>query len=89
MLTLETSEHTNTLIIEDIMMAVNEELNRATNRFGPFNSAHEGYAILKEEVDELWDDVKNNASKYKMCDEAVQVAAMAIRFIYDICPENE
>jgi hypothetical protein len=62
-----------------------KELDRATKKFGPMRSAHEGYAILKEEVDELWDDVKANAPVSQMRTEAVQVAAMAIRFIMDVC----
>ena len=49
----------------------------------PFNSSHEGYAVLKEEVDELWDEVKSNCPD-RAREEAVQVAAMAIRFLIDI-----
>ena len=36
-----------------ILDDVAAELNRAL-KWPPFNSAHEGYAILAEEVDELW-----------------------------------
>ncbi len=67
---------------------VEAELLVATSRFPPFNSAHEGFAVLKEEVDELWDEVKKNPGKNPdrkslMRAEAVQVAAMALRFITD------
>ena len=54
-------------------------------------SAHEAFAILKEEVDELWDEVRGKSNgdqterKLKMRQEAVQIAAMAIRFIEEIC----
>lgn len=68
----------------EAFLAVEDELRRANAQFGPFRSAHEGYAILKEEVDELWDEVKANASKECLRDEAMQVAAMAIRFIMDL-----
>ena len=64
------------------------EHKSASEKFSPFNSAHEGYAILAEEVDELWDEVKKKPSardKRKMYDEAKQVAAMAIRFMTDVC----
>ena len=64
-----------------------KEFNRATNIYGAFFSAHEGYAILLEEVDELWDEVKKKRSVgnyQRMVDEAVQVAAMALRFIVDM-----
>jgi len=47
------------------------------------NSAHEGYAVLQEEVDELWDDVKHDNLPGAL-DEALQVAAMGVRFIYDL-----
>lgn len=65
-----------------------KELEKATEKFPPMNSAHEGFAILKEEVDELWEVVRQKASERdvaKMRAEAVQVAAMAIRFIGDVC----
>ena len=62
------------------------ELQMATDKFGAFNSAHEGFAVLKEEVDELWDEVKcKHRDVALMRREAIQVAAMAIRFIMDVC----
>ena len=62
------------------------ELERATRKFGSFNSAHEGYAVLKEEVDELWDEIKKKSpDKTKLEAEAKQVAAMGLRFAMDIC----
>jgi hypothetical protein len=66
-----------------------DECSRATSRYGPMRSAHEGFAILLEEVDELWDEVKKNdktRSHAKMMTEAKQVAAMALRFLVDITP---
>lgn len=50
-------------------------------------SAHEGFAILKEEVDELWDEVKKKQPTQdieKLKKEALQVGAMALRFLVDI-----
>lgn len=64
------------------------ELETALNKFPAFNSAHEGYAVLKEEVDELWEHVKEKQGSRdipKMRAEAMQVAAMAIRFMADVC----
>ncbi|SFW16281.1 hypothetical protein [Chitinophaga sancti] len=65
---------------------IDDEINRAKTKFKEvkFNSAHEGFAVLKEEVDELWDEVKKDGSKERMRAEAVQVAAMAIRFINEL-----
>jgi hypothetical protein len=62
------------------------ELARALYR--PMASAHEGWAVLREEVDELWDEVKKKPSKRNnvaMYNELVQVAAMAQRMAEDIC----
>lgn len=42
-------------------------------------SLHEGYAILKEEVDELWDEIKANRTGKSVRGEALQVAAVALR----------
>lgn len=60
------------------------ELTRASEKFGAFASPHEGYAVLLEEVDELWAEVKKGDRK-RMKEEAVQVAAMALRFLVDCC----
>ncbi|MFH5924582.1 hypothetical protein [Roseomonas xinghualingensis] len=64
------------------------EVARAEAKWPPMNSAHEAYAVLLEEVDELWEHVKTKQSKRDipaMRKEALQVAAMAIRFARDIC----
>jgi hypothetical protein len=60
------------------------EYRKAAAKFPAFRSSHEGYAILKEEVDELWDAVKQNHNVEALRDEATQVAAMALRFIVDL-----
>jgi NTP pyrophosphatase (non-canonical NTP hydrolase) len=68
---------------------VAEELGRARSKFGKFASAHEGYAVLLEEVDELWEEVKKNQRVRDvglMRKEAIQVAAMALRFASDVTP---
>lgn len=66
--------------------AVAFELQSARAKFPKFNSAHEGYAILLEEVDELWEEVRRkNRSDTLVLAELIQVAAMARRFAEDIC----
>lgn len=57
----------------------------------PANSAHEAFAILLEEVDELKEHVWMNQKKRIISDmrkEAIQVAAMAIRFAAEVCNEE-
>ena len=60
---------------------VTAELDRAYAKHGeePW-SRHEFYAILKEEVDELWDDIKADEPLDKTLKELVQVAAMCLRY---------
>lgn len=59
------------------------EYNRASERFDPISSPHEGYAIIKEELDELWEAIKANERATLTRGEAKQVAAMALRFMID------
>jgi hypothetical protein len=57
------------------------EILRARKKHGQndFNSTHEGYGVIKEELDEAWDEIKrDNVSLATK--EMNQVAAMAIRF---------
>lgn len=66
------------------------EMERA-RRWPAMNSAHEGYAVLAEEVDELWEHVKVQQGKRDvpaMAYEAIQTAAMAIRFAVDVCRKD-
>lgn len=73
--------------IIDAIEEVEDEFYTASEAHGEFASAHEGFAVLKEEVDELWDEIKlgSRRDSYNMKREAVQVAAMALRFLVDIC----
>lgn len=67
------------------------EVLTAKAKWPGFNSAHEGYAILLEEVDELWEHVRThqkNRNLAAMRMEAVQVAAMALRFATEVCDEE-
>jgi len=76
---------------ERIVNLIFDEYQRAVDRNPPFNSSHEGYAVIKEEMDELWDEVKKSRSmrsKQTMMAEAIQIGAMALRFIADICMDE-
>ena len=75
----------------EVLEDVRDEFRTATRNFPDFHSSHEGFAVLKEEVDELWDEVKANKlceSKQRQRNEAIQIAAMAIRFVIDCCEED-
>lgn len=68
---------------------IQAELERAQALFpNPQHSAREGFAVLLEEVDELKAHVWANQSQRDLAamrKEAVQVAAMAARFIIEVC----
>lgn len=54
-----------------------------------YNSPHEGWAVLLEEVEELWDEVKaDNGRSPAAAKEAAQVAAVAVRYIAALCPDH-
>jgi hypothetical protein len=60
------------------------ELERAHATHPPFNSAHEGYSVILEELDELKEHVwtkQANRDVAGMRKEAVQAAAMCVKFI--------
>jgi hypothetical protein len=76
--------------IDEVLGTIREELVKAVSKFGAFNSAHEGYAVILEEVDELWDEIKANkvdGATDRQRGEALQIAAMGARFLLDIKPE--
>ncbi len=56
---------------------VREEVNRAQGIWPPIRSQHEAYAIIKEELEELWTEIKLNQKKGdrddRVKEEAIQV----------------
>lgn len=71
--------------VPSIVDLVLEEYDRACNKFGAFCSCHHGYAVIKEELDELWEQIKNNrGGGGEAREECIQIAAMAIRYINDL-----
>lgn len=65
-----------------ILRLIGEELDRAYEKHGADQwGRHEFYAILQEEVDELWDAIKGDEPLARVRREAVQVAAMVVRYL--------
>ena len=63
-----------------------DEYGRARKEHGPMRSRHEGYAVILEELDELWDEIKaKHPDKDRMRAEAIQVAAMALALVVEVC----
>ncbi|MDR3539585.1 MAG: hypothetical protein P4L69_01245 [Desulfosporosinus sp.] len=63
-----------------------EELKRANKIYGTsFVSPHEGYAVMLEELDELFEEIrKKRPDKERLREEAIQVGAMVMKFIMSI-----
>lgn len=67
------------------LQLVNREYHGAIAQHPPLNGAHEGYAVILEEIDELWGEVKmRHADPMAMLSECVQIAAMASRFASEV-----
>jgi vacuolar-type H+-ATPase catalytic subunit A/Vma1 len=67
--------------------AVALELKTARRAHAPLNSAHEAYALILEELDEFWEEVRRKQperSSQRMASELIQIAAMAQRAAEDL-----
>lgn len=75
-------------IAGDIGLEAAIELHRAMTKFAPMASPHEGWAVIREELDELWEHVRANTGRTDEARiEAIQIAAMALRYASDLCDE--
>ena len=79
---------TNTWGTLDHLVKVMDDLKLAEARGPAFRSYHEGYAIIREELDELWEEIKGQRSYDGLYTEATQVAAMAVSFM-KLVKQNE
>lgn len=72
---------------DDVFNILKDEIKRAAAAHKKYNSAHEGYAVILEELDELWEEVKKkqeNRDVDLMRKEVGQLAVTAIRFMLDL-----
>ncbi len=85
------SRNPDRILLRDTLEEIEAEAIVGYDKWGAFNSAHEGWAVLREEVDEMWDHVKIGQRRrdlQAMRTEAIQVAAMALRFALEVCDER-
>lgn len=71
-----------------IIEAISSEFERASSLYPNFHSNHEGYAVLKEEIDELWDEIKKSKDVWGndcIKKELIQVGAMVMRYLNNLC----
>ena len=85
-MTLETE-----VLIEEALEAVRDELLSAMEKFPSFRSAHEGVAVIDEELAEFretayWPHKFLNGAEET---EVTQLAAMAVRYLIDICYKED
>ncbi len=75
--------HERSLIIKTFLEAVEAEVDRAIRLHGvEFASLHEAYAVILEELDELWTLTLKKQHARKSCDiweELVQIAATSVK----------
>ena len=64
------------------LLIVKTELEEAYAKHGDFNSYHEGYAVILEELDEMWDEIKKRSKDdSSIWFEATQVSAMGVKLM--------
>src|SRR6266436_6423626 len=72
-----------------IAIEIGREVSRAVTMFKAMNSPHEAEAVIREEFEEYWEEVKrhntfkNRDTRPRQREELIQLAAMAVRAIYD------
>ena len=70
------------------LLEVEAEVKRAKQLFPTdFHNQHEAYAVILEEIDELWEEIKKNQKNYDLPaqrKEATQAAAMLTRLIVEL-----
>ena len=72
-----------------LAVEVLDELRTARTVFAAMHSPHEGFAVIKEELDELWEHVRGNTGRGRRARrEAIQIAAMAMRYIIDLSDDE-
>lgn len=71
--------------IDHILQEMKLEYLEARITHKGLHSYHEGYAVLKEEIEELWEEIKKREpNNDKLFKEAIQVGAMALAFIFEL-----
>ncbi len=67
---------------------IESEYIRASGLYPDFHSNHEAYAVIKEEVDELWDAIKkekNVKGNDQIRHELIQIGAMVVKYLDNLC----
>ena len=71
----------------DLTEEIDDELHSAKKHGTTFASLHEGYAVILEELDEIWDvtrQKKMDRDRNALRKEFIQLAAMAVKAIHSL-----
>lgn len=76
--------------VKGVLEDVTDVVIAATRKHAPMHTPHEGISVIREEFEELWDHVKADTGRTeKAREEALQLAAMAVRYILDLIDNKE
>ena len=67
---------------------IESEFTRANNLYPGFHSNHEAYAVIKEEFDELWDEIRKEKGvngNDQIRNELIQIGAMVVKYLENLC----
>lgn len=80
----QTKGMTEQKLLDFYLEKCRELYNAKRKLFNLFNSPHEGFGVIKEELDELFDAIKNNDPKPCKRDEALDLMMTALKFIISL-----
>ena len=74
---------------EQVFHDVANELQKALAKHPVgMHSPHEGHSVIREELEELWEHVRADTGRGSAArKEAIQIAAMGMRYALDLCSE--
>jgi NTP pyrophosphatase (non-canonical NTP hydrolase) len=73
---------------DEALKQIETEYHRANDLYSDLHSNHEAYAVIKEEMDELWDEIKKNKGtkgNNQIRHELIQIGAMVVRYLDNLC----
>jgi hypothetical protein len=72
--------------IRAIALEIAAEVERAERKHKPLNSPHEAWSVIYEELEELREHVRGDTGRSAAArKEAIQVAAMGLRYVLNLC----
>lgn len=76
--------------IDRVLGEIKIELVKSMTKHAPMHSPHEGSSVIREEFEELWEHVMADTGRTPAArKEALQVAAMGVRYALDLCETGE